>query len=104
MARIVLEVPRQSLPELTTRAVASVPRANLIEVSSDGALISYTTNFVTQAQTTRFTFHDHGPAGCEIRVAATAGGIFGGATIPGALLETGRAVLDALEREAAAGQ
>ena len=104
MVRVVLAEPRQALPELMTRAVASVPRANLIEVSGDGALISYTTNFATRAQTTRFTFHDHAPSGCEIRVAATAGGIFGGATMPGALLETGRAVLDALEREAAAGQ
>lgn len=94
-----LDVPMGSMDELMRAAVRAVPGAILIEVLPEEALVGRRTNFATRAETTRFRFVDHGAGGVEVVVAATNGLVLGIAgPVPEAVLETGRAVFDALVR------
>lgn len=49
MTNVVLNVPMEALPELLRRAVAAVPRASLVEVLPDEALVARRTSFAAGA-------------------------------------------------------
>jgi hypothetical protein len=102
MADVIVDVPLEALPELLRQAVSTVHGATLIEVRPDGALTGRRSNFAMGSETTRFTFHARTAGGCDVHAEATNNGGFASASVrgskfvPGALLETGRAVLNAL--------
>jgi hypothetical protein len=94
-----LDVPMDSIDKLMRAAVKTVPRATLIELLPEEALVGHRTNFATRAETTRFRFVDRGAAGVEVVLAATNGLVLAVAgPVPVAILEMGRAVLEALVR------
>lgn len=100
MTSLSLDVAVEALPELMRRAVEAVPRAILIEVLPEGALIGRRTNFALTSETTRFSFHAVDPSHSEVRAESTNAGMFALVPMKGIVADTGRAVLDALEREA----
>ena len=74
----------------------TVPRASLIEVRPDGALVAHKTNFAIASESTRFTFQSRSKGGSKVRAESSSGGALGFASYPKLVAETGRAVLDAL--------
>lgn len=99
MIKATLHVPIGSIEKLMRAAVKTVPKAILIEILPEEALVGRRTNFALRAETTRFSFVDRGAAGVEIVVTATNGLVVGIAgPVPDAVLETGRTVFDALMR------
>lgn len=96
----VVDVRLQLLPELVRRAVESVPRAFLIELTEDHALVGHRTNFAVRSETTRFAFRRVSDGASAIDVVSSTGGALGFVRSTGTLVETGRLVLDAVVAEA----
>ncbi|WIB65761.1 hypothetical protein [Curtobacterium sp. MCBD17_040] len=106
MAKVVVAAPVDALPELLRAAVRTVAGATLIEVRPDGALVGRRSNFALGSETTRFTFSARPDGSSEVTAEATNGGsiastaLLGSNFTRGALLENGRAVLNALAQNA----
>jgi hypothetical protein len=98
MTKIILTTPIEGLPDLMRQAVKSVPRARLIEVLPDSALVSRRTNFALASDSTRFSFHSRPEGGSEVRAESSNGGALGFVSYRNVVTDTGRAVLDALVR------
>ncbi|MET4705385.1 hypothetical protein [Frigoribacterium sp. UYMn621] len=96
MVKVVLSAPLEALPDLIRQAVETIPRATLIEVRPDGALVARKTNFAIASESTRFSFHSRPKGGSEVRAESSSGGALGFVSYPEVVAETGRAVLDAL--------
>lgn len=102
MTQVTVDAPLSALPDLVRRAVGEVPRAALIELTDDGALVGRRASTALGAETTRFTFRARPGGGCVVRARSVNTLVFGYVgTAPDAVIDTGRAVLDALVRAAA---
>jgi len=104
MTSITLRVAVDAVPGLLRRAVAAVPKATVVEIRNDGAVIGRRTNFAALAETTELSFHAIGEKTSRVDVEATADiGLFfrrqSGAHVQ--LMETAKAVIVELQRLAA---
>jgi hypothetical protein len=97
---VIVDASIDAIPELMTRAVHSLARVSLIEVSASGALITRRTTFALSSDTTRFSFHSRPDRRTEVRAEYTVGGVMQFGHQSGVVGEAGRAVLDALKRVA----
>ena len=98
---IQLAVGVDAVPDLMRRAVAAVPRATVVEVRADGAVIGRRTNMAIAAETTVLCFRATGMGTSEVKVISATRGFLGGMPRQrglGELPETAKAVMAELQR------
>jgi hypothetical protein len=98
----IVGVPLAILPDLVRRAVDTVPRAFLLELEPDHAIVGRRTNFAIRSEVTRFAFRRVDDSVSAIDVVSSSGGASGFVRFNGILLETGKLILAAVVAEARA--